>query len=238
MVKLYESAFTYLPFLYLFAMTTAVAEFYHSENEYLVRHRPYTVLVFMLINTFAYKFFKNSTIIKSATHGHTWKCVILATYGILVNLVHEMVFHYNHFDEKVLHNHLGSAFYILCVLISGYVYMNEDALRLVNILFLFVPINRTWETNLHMYAVYVALSIYLLFRVHPHKSQIDPSVEKMPLLRYFCYLRVQDSFIACGVLQLLFENYANTQRYIVRPCVEEIDNAILEAGRLEAETDE
>ena len=51
MVKLYASTYTYLPFIYLYMMSVAVGIFYHSINPILRHYRPFTVLVFLLINT-------------------------------------------------------------------------------------------------------------------------------------------------------------------------------------------
>lgn len=224
MVQMRESTYTYLPFIYFYLISTAISLVYHNENQYLVRHRPYTVLVFLLINTAANRYYKTKSIIRNILHKHTWKAVTLAVYGILGNLVHEMVFHYNHFDGITYNNHIWSALYVTAVVILGYWYRNDELLMLANIVFLFVPINRTWQVNLHVYTIYITLSIYMMYSMCTKTTKMDTQLQKLPLVRYFAYLRVQDNFIMVGVVQLGLEYY---MRYVPdSKTVAEIDAAL------------
>lgn len=226
MVKLYESAYTYLPFIYLYVASTVVAVFYHSLDPFYVHYRPYTVLILILVNTSVFRYYKNGNIVRSILHKQTWKCCTYATNGIIANLVHEMVFtdhHFNHYH----HNAGWSSIYLGLVLIFGYKMKSITALTLVNIAFLLVPIKRVWQINLHVYTIFVSISIYMLYSKCRAETLIDNTVVLLPLLRYFPYLRVQDELIWVGIIQLYVEYY---QRYIPENdrIGEEIDKSLKE----------
>lgn len=210
MVKLYESAYTYLPFLYLYLVSSAVAVIYHSDNPTFVRYRPYTVLVFLMVNTMVHRYYKTKTIIRSMVHKQAWKCCTFVVYGIMGNLTHEMVFHDHHFD--IYHHNIGWSFlYLALILIMGYYFKNSTGLIITNLAFLFIPVKRIWQINLHMYTLLTSMSIYMLYSKCDNSMLMDASVTILPLIRYFPYLRVQDEMIIVGFIQLYIEYY---QRYI------------------------
>lgn len=210
MVRLYESTYTYLPFLYLYLISTAIGSVYHANDTQLVLYRPYTVLLFLLINTMVYRYYKSKVIIRSLIHKLSWKCVTYAVYGILLNLVHEMVFHDHHFDR--FHYNMGwSALYLILTLVFGYYAKSQEALTFLHLAFLFIPIKRVWQVNLHVFTLLISSSIYMMYSKIEKNTLGDTLLHRMPLIRYFPYLRVQDEFIWVGFVQLYIEYY---QRYI------------------------
>ena len=206
MVKLYETTYTYLPFIYLFSITAALSILYHSPDPTLQVYRPYTVLWFILVNTLVYRYYKSPSIIRCLIHKITWKCVTNVVFGIVGNLVHEMVFHDHHFDQY--HHNLGwSALYLLSMLLGGYALKSPEALTVLNIVFLFVPIKRVWQVNLYAFTMFVSISIFMTYSKASSKTLGDNDLQRMPLMRYFPYLRIQDELIWVGFVQLYIEYY-------------------------------
>lgn len=205
-MKLYQSAYTYLPFVYLYMTSTVVGTIYHSADPKFVRYRPYTVLVMLLVNTMVHRFYKNKLIVRSMLHKTTWKCVTNTIYAIVENLVHEMVFSDHHFNHY--HHNMGwSVLYLSLTLITGYALSSSDALSLLHLAFFLVPIKRIWQVNLYMFTIFVSCSIYMTYSKCKDDHLVDTHLQRMSLLRYFPYLRIQDELVWVGFVQLYLEYY-------------------------------
>jgi len=210
MVRLYESTYTYLPFVYLYLFSAAIGFIYHANDTRIILFRPYTVLCFLLINTIVYRYYKSKLILRSLIHKLSWKCVTHAVYGILLNLVHEMVFHDHHFDRY--HYNIGwSALYLIFTLVFGYYIKSQESLTFLHLAFLFIPITRVWQVNLHVFTLLISSSIYMMYSKIERNTLSDSLLHRMPIIRYFPYLRVQDELIWVGFVQLYIEYY---QRYV------------------------
>jgi len=206
-MKVFESVMTYLPLLYLYVTSTVLGSVYHARS--LTALRPYTVLVFLLANYCVHRFHLRRAIIKTALHARIWGACTAAMFGIIANCAHELLFHEHHFAST--HNLGWSLVYICTIWYSAYRKPSEVLLVYCNTAFLLVPINRVWQINLHLYTVFITVSIFLMYSKCERETQADRSLEKLPLLRYFMYLRIHDGLIWVGVAQLYLEYY---RRYL------------------------
>lgn len=203
-MKLYESAYTYVPFIYLYLCSTAIGMLYHADSPALVRARPYTVLSFLLLNVFVYRFYKRTKLVRFALHRHFWKTCTLAFFGIIINNIHELMFRDFHFGDS-RHNAGLSGVYLGLLLFLGYWIRSDTAVMYLNIAFLFFPIKRVWQVNLYIYVIYVTLAIFLTYSKCTPRSIIDDRLQFRPVLKFFPYLRLHDFFILVGILQLYIE---------------------------------
>jgi len=210
MVKIYESSYTYLPFIYLYILSGTIGTIYHASNPILIQYRPYTVLIFVIINTIVYRFYKSKYIIRSVIHKITWKAACFVIFGILANLTHEMVFEDHHF-VSYNHNVSWSILYLIFTFLAGYYFRSTDMLHILHLLFFLVPIKRVWEINLNVFTMLVSISLYMIYSKIGPQNVSNNNLVSLPLIRYFTYLRIQDELILIGVLQLYIEYY---QRYL------------------------
>lgn len=202
LMKLYESAFTYLPFIYLLLSSAFFGILYHNAN--LIPKRPYTVLVFFLFNTFVYKYYPHKKLVRFSLQKHFWKTCSLAFYAILVNNIHELLFFQFHFKD-VSFNLIFSFLYVFIMFISSYVLKSDSMTLYTNILFLFFPIKCVWQINLYVYTLYVTCAIFLTYSCCTPKSIIKNEIKLRPIIKFFPYLRIHDAFILAGLLQLFIE---------------------------------
>lgn len=205
-MKLYESAYTYIPFVYLFVMSFVFGFLFHHQG--IFRHyRPFTVLSFLLVNTFVQFYFKTDRLVKHVIHKHVWKTITLSIYGILCNSIHEMIFEKFHFDQSHL-NFGVSTVYIILVLVCGYYFRRNSWIVYVHIFFLYFPIARLWEINLYLYVVYVSVCTFIMFSKCSEDSLMNNDLYTNPVIKFFIYLRINDAFVLLGLVQLYFEYYS------------------------------
>ena len=205
-MKIYESAYTYIPFAYLFIISTVFAALFHSPG-ILNTYRPFTVLTFILINTTIQFYFTPQILVKNIIHKHVWKTVTLGVYGILFNSIHEMIFEKFHFASTHV-NYTVSFFYILVVFVCGYYYNENRWIIYTHIIALYFPIARVWQINMYVYVLYIAASIFIMFSKCSNESLMNDNLYRNPVVRYFLYLRINDSFIFLGIFQLYIEYYS------------------------------
>ena len=209
-MKLYESAYTYVPFIYLYICSTAIGTLYHSEAPGLHSWRPYTVQAFLLANVFVHRYYKKTPWVRFALHRHFWKACTLAFFGIIANNVHELMFRDFHFSEWRYNAGLSFA-YIALLLIVGYWIRSDTGVLYLNIVFLFFPIKRDWQVNLYIYVLYVTVAIFLTYSRCTPRSLVESHIQFRPVLKFFPYLRVHDYFIWVGLIQLYVEYH---RRYV------------------------
>lgn len=203
-MKLYESAFTYLPFLYFYVSSVLFGVLYHYPE--LKLYKPYVVLVFTLVNTISYRFYNITKVAKFYLHRHFWKAATLCFFGVLIANTHELLFH--EFEIKEFgYNMLISGFYVLIMHIVTYFNnsYSDNAALYTNIFFLFFPIKRVWQVNLYIYVVFVTALIFLTYSKCTPRSIIEEPLEFRPLLKLFVYLRVHEIYILVGFIQLYLE---------------------------------
>lgn len=206
-MKLYESAYTYFPFIYLYFVSVVFGALYH--NVALTLYQPYIVLVCTLINTGVFYIHDTDTIIKHAVHRHIWKTVTLSIYGIMVNNIHlEMLRDFHFTSDNV--NLIVSFVYATSILTMSYYFEYIGGGILIHLVFLFIPMQRVWQVNLYMYVVYTTLAIILMYRRIKVSSLNDLSIHVNPVVKFFMYLRLHDLFIVVGTLQIYIEYYKST----------------------------
>jgi hypothetical protein len=233
-MKLYESAFTYIPFIYLYVCSMAMGMLYHSETPWLHRGRPYVVLSFLLLNLGVYRFYRSTRLVRFALHRHFWKTCTLALGGIIVNNVHELMFRDFHFGDS-RHNLALSAVYILLHVAVSYYARSDGATLYLNVAFLFFPIKRVWQVNLYIYVLFVTVAIFLIYSKCTPRSIVDETIQYRPVLRFFPYLRVHDYLIWVGAVQLYLEY---RHRYVPDSAsVAEIERIIDEESKEVLESD-
>lgn len=203
-MKIYESPYTYFPFIYFYFMGTMFGLFYHNES--LKFYQPYVIWVFTLLNTFVYYLHDTDRIIKHTIHRHIWKTVTVAIFGIMMNNIHTEMFRDFHFESSGI-NMFVSFLYSVSLLISVY-YLDYLGLSItIHVVFGFFPLSRVWQVNLYMYIVYTTLSIILMYRRLRVSSLKDSTYHVRPVVNYFMYLRLHDFFIILGIIQLYLEYY-------------------------------
>lgn len=203
-MKLYESAYTYIPFVYFLTIGSLFGYMYHEDT--LEHYRPFVVLTYLLINTNVTLYFKTKLLIRNIIHKHVWQTVTMAFFGILLNITHEMVFEGFHFQSDHV-NYMVSVSYLVFVNIAAYYFESDSALIYLHILFFYFPIRRDWQVNLYLYLCYITLSILIMYSKCSHKTLIDPIVHYKPVLRFFVYLRLNEAFVIFGFIQLFLEYY-------------------------------
>lgn len=202
MVRVYESVYTYLAFVYLFLVSVIYATIYHKYTD----HQPFTILSFVIINTIARNSYRSKYIIRSVVHKHIWKTITIAFYGILVNNVHDILFRDFHSQNTAL-NGIVSVGYIGVIWFITY-YLKRDHLAIyVHMLMFYVPIARDWEINLYLYVMYITASIMVLFTKCSRSLLSDSSIHQRSVIRFFMYIRVSDPFVLFGLLNLYLEYY-------------------------------
>mmetsp|Transcript_10346 Transcript_10346/g.20374 ORF Transcript_10346/g.20374 Transcript_10346/m.20374 type:complete len:245 (-) Transcript_10346:1079-1813(-) len=200
MVKAYESAYTYLPFIYLFGITSAYGCAYHASQLY----RPYVLLCSAIINTVVHSVTKSKPFARTILHMHIWKTTTTAFYGILLNNVHDLVFHQHVLSTNSVN--LGvSLLYWAVVIIVTYIHKSEVLLLNFHLLMLFVPLQHTWQISLYLYTLYVSASIFILFSRCSRNSLLDPSIYIRPVVRFFLYLRIADGLVPLGIVHIFIE---------------------------------
>lgn len=203
-MKIYESPYTYVPFVYFYLIGSLFGVVYHKESFHL--YQPYILWIFMLINTFVYYLHDTDMIIKHTIHRHIWKTVTVAIFGILMNNIHTEMFRDFHFESHNI-NMLVSLIYSL-LLISSVYFLDYLGLSItIHVIFGFFPLSRVWQVNLYMYIVYTTLSIILMYRRLRISSLKDTTYHVRPVVNYFMYLRLHDFFIVLGIFQLYLEYY-------------------------------
>lgn len=203
-MKIYESAYTYFPFVYLYVMSTTFGAFYH--NSYLARFQPYIIMSYSLVNVFVYYIHDTDRLIKHVIHRHIWKTVTLTIAGIMLNNIHNEMFRDFHFVSHNT-NMLVSLFYSVSILVSSYYFNYIGGSVIIHVIFGFFPLSRVWQVNLYMYVVYTTLSIILMYRRIYVRDLNDNSYHIRPVVNFFMYLRLHDMFIVLGILQLYIEYY-------------------------------
>lgn len=206
-MKLYESAYTYFPFLYLYFLSTMFGALYHSTA--LTLYQPYVILVFSLINTGVFYIHDTDIIIKHTVHRHIWKTVTLSIFGIMVNNIHTEMLRDFHFASDGVN--LGmSCLYVALIIVMTYYYEYIGGGIIVHLVFLFFPLRRVWQVNLYMYVVYTTLAIILMYRRIRQSSLKDMSIHIIPVVKFFMYLRLHDFLIIMGAFQIYLEYYKST----------------------------
>lgn len=204
-MKLYESAYTYIPFAYLFISSTLFGALFHHSGSWK-HYRPFIVLSFTLLNTFVQFYFKTQSLVKSIIHKHVWKTVTLGVYGILFNSVHEMIFEKFHFEQTHV-NITVSTIYALSVFICAYYFKKNSLVIYCHIIALYFPIARLWQINLYIYVIYLAACIFIMFSKCSQESIISGDIYRNPVIKFFMYLRLNDVFMILGIAQLYIEYY-------------------------------
>lgn len=203
-MKIYESPYTYVPFVYFYFIGSIFGVLYHNES--LKLYQPYIVWVFTLINTGVYNIHDTDKIIKHTIHRHIWRTVTVAIFGILFNNIHTEMFRDFHFESHGINMWVSLCYSFLLILFVYYFNMVGMGI-IIHIIFGFFPLSRVWQINLYMYIVYTTLSIILMYRRLKVSSLKDPAYHILPVVKYFMYLRLHDFFILLGILQLYIEYY-------------------------------
>lgn len=203
-MKLYESAYTYFPFLYLYFLSTIFGALYHSSA--LELYQPYIVLVFTLVNTLVFNIHDTDIIIKHAVHRHIWQTVTLSIYGIMLNNIHTEMLRDFHFTSDSV-NFGMSCLYVVLIWIVTYYYEYIGGGIVIHLIFLFFPLRRVWQVNLYMYVVYTTLGIILMYRRIKVSSLKDVRIHINPVVKFFMYLRIHDYLIVMGAFQIYLEYY-------------------------------
>lgn len=203
-MKLYESAYTYFPFLYLYLLSTVFGALYHSTA--LVLYQPYLVLIFSLVNTGVFYIHDTDRIIKHTVHRHIWKTVTLSIFGIMLNNVHMEMMRDFHFTSDGV-NLVISSIYVFAIVLVTYYYEYMGGAILIHLVFAFFPLRRVWQVNLYMYVVYTTLAIILMYRRIKVSSLHDVTIHINPVVKFFMYLRLHDYLIVLGAIQIYFEYY-------------------------------
>ena len=206
-MKLYESAYTYFPFLYLYLLSTVFGALYHSSA--LTLYQPYVILVFTLINTLVFNVHDTDIIIKHTVHRKIWQTVTLSIYGIMLNNVHTEMLRDFHFTSDGI-NLAMSSLYAILILIVTYYYEYIGGGVIIHLIFLFFPLRRVWQVNLYMYVVYTTLGIILMYRRIKVSSLKDISIHINPVVKFFMYLRLHDFLVVIGAFQIYLEYYKST----------------------------
>lgn len=220
-MKLYESAYTYFPFLYLFSVASLFGGLYH--NTHLRYYQPYLVLIFLFMNTVVFYLHDTKKLIKTVVHRHVWRTVTLSIYGILINNIHTEMFRDFHFASWYV-NVLVSFIYLLVVFVCRYFFDKDSYLVYVHILFSFFPLQRVWQVNLYVYVIFTTLSIILMFRRVMVSDLKSETIHTRPVINYFMYLRIYDLFVVFGFVQLYLDLYMSHLPEI--KAVEEIQRMI------------
>lgn len=205
-MKVYESAYTYLPLVYLLVASTSFGWLYHQPS--IAKEQPFVILTFFLLNTTAFFYHRTRTLIRNIVHKHMWKTATLAFYGILVQSIHERMFHEYH-NEDTAFNYFISFIYLVAVVYMSYIRQSDSGTVYTHIAFLYFPIRKMWQINLYLYAIFVCASTIIIYSKVPRSALLDHAIQRKPVLRYFLYLRLDDAFVLLGALQLLFD-YHNT----------------------------
>jgi hypothetical protein len=206
-MKLYESAYTYFPFLYLYVLSIVFGTLYHNTT--LTLYQPYIILVFTLINTGVFYVHDTDVIIKHAVHRHIWKTVTLSIFGIMMNNVHTEMMRDFHFTSDNV-NLTVSAVYVILMWITTYYYEYIGGGIILHLTFAFFPLMRVWQVNLYMYVVYTTLAVILMYRRIKVSSLHDISIHVNPVIKFFMYLRLHDYLVVLGVFQIYLEYYQST----------------------------
>ena len=203
-MKIYESPYTYVPFVYFYFLGSVFGVLYHNES--LKLYQPYIIWIFLLLNSSVYNIHDTDKIIKHTIHRHIWRTVTVAIFGILLNNVHTEMFRDFHFESHNI-NMLVSLLYSVSLIVSVYYFNHVGIGFMMHIIFGFFPLSRVWQINLYMYIVYTTLSIILMYRRLRISSLKDPTYHIIPVIKYFMYLRLHDFFIILGIFQLYLEYY-------------------------------
>lgn len=203
-MKIYESAFTYFPFLYMFSMSSIFGGLYH--NVHLRLYQPYMVMIFLFINTIVYYLYDTKKLIKTVVHRHVWRTVTLSIYGILINNIHTEMFRDFHFSSWWV-NVIISFLYMVGVSLCRYYFDRDSYVVYCHILFSFFPLQRVWQVNLYMYVIFTTMSVILMFRRIMVSDLKSNSIHVRPVINYFMYLRVYDMFVMFGFIQLYLDLY-------------------------------
>lgn len=198
-MKVYESVYTYLPFIYLFFISVIFAEYYHSVKQI---YRPYVLVTTGLVNSVIYHNHPNHSLI----HYHLWKIVTCSMFGILINTIINKELSDFHMDSETW-NVVLSLLYMFIINMSIYYYRSDQFAYITHILFCFVPFQRIWQINLYTYVFLAGVSTVIMFFRCTRGTLTNPSTHKRPLLKYFMYLRIDDYTLIFGVLQLLLDVY-------------------------------
>lgn len=205
-MKLYESAYTYIPFVYFLLSGLTFALLFH-HNEKSKNYKPYLILMYLLLNTAVQFYFKTDHLIKNVIHKHVWKTITLGIYGIIFNATHEVIFEDFNID-KVHINYIVSLLYITSMFINGYYFKKNSFLIYTHIIALFFPIDRTWQINLYLYIIYMSVCIFIMFSKCSEESLMNDDLYRNPVIKFFVYLRINDLFVLLGIIQLYLEYYA------------------------------
>lgn len=203
-MKLYESAYTYFPFLYLYFFSSFFGALYHNLT--LELYQPYIILVFTLFNTLVFNIHDTDIIIKHAVHRHIWQTITLCIYGIMLNNTHTEMLRDFHFTTDSV-NFCVSSLYIVLIWVVTYYYEYIGGGVVINMIFLFFPLQRVWQINLYMYVVYTTLGIILMYRRIKISLLEDMKIYINPVVKFFMYLRIHDYLIFMGVFQIYLEYY-------------------------------
>ncbi|GBG28626.1 Hypothetical Protein FCC1311_048472 [Hondaea fermentalgiana] len=200
------SAYTYLPFAYLLAVSSAYGSAYHGKYEWAAP--PYVLLTFTLANLFVARHYNNSALVREPLHAHAWGAVTSAFFGVLLIDAHGTVFSAVH--ARTMSDALAFT-YLLSAWLCSYVLERDDALLCLHLAFLYLPLRREWEMHLYLFVLYVAAEAFL------HRARLAAHVDRpersppgscgalRPVLQAFAYLRVPGLWALLGVPQLVFE---------------------------------
>jgi len=220
-MKVYESIVTYVPFIYFFVVSSLFGVVYHHDG--LQVYQPYTVLVVMLLNGWCYYVTCVLCYFNNIIHKALWQSVIMGVGGILCNNIHlEMMssFHIHGTGESLF----ISLIYIVMVFVTRYYLKNRYYTCGCHIIFLFFPLARVWQINLHMYVIYFSLSIVMVYnRIHVDELRSNHLVY-IPLVDFFMYLRINDVLVILGFVQLYVDLYLSKMDDVAN--VEEISQII------------
>lgn len=212
-IKIYQSKKTYLPFIYLYIFTLFIVNIYHCEYIFFDIFRPYLMIFFINLNTLVYRIYKKKLYLKNSLHRNVYESISISIYGILFNLIHEMIFQ-KHLLLNDIDNIIFSLIYIFLNFVLGYYFKSSESLLYLHLLFLLIPIRRIWRLNIYIYVILITLSTYLLYskiKTSDIKKKININ---LPILRYFIYLRIHNELIVLGFFQIYLEYYLSFLPFI------------------------
>lgn len=201
-MKLYESAYTYFPFVYFYSSVSTFGTIYHSQN-YTI-YQPFLCLALLLINTYVY-FNIN---VKNVLHRHVWFTVILSVFGVIINNIQTEMFVNFHLASDFA-NIFYSMFYQLIIIFIAYRLNNDEYMLITHIIFAFIPFKRVWQVNLYCFLIFITISVIIMFSKCRSSALLNNKLHRKPLLKFFMYLRIHDYLVVLGVFQLFLDLYAN-----------------------------
>jgi hypothetical protein len=206
-MKIGESILTYVPFIYLYMVSSIYGSLYHNSD--YVKWQPFVVIIFGIVNTMVFLNFRSKRFIKNIIHLHVWNTVTMGVFGILLNNVNTEMLRDFHLSDGNLNFWLSVFYFGGITIMCNYFEAHEYAI-VVNMVFLLVPFKRNWQINLYLYVAFITIDIFIMFRRCRKSTLVDRKVHMLPLVKFFMYLRLDDSVVLVGFIHLYIEYYQST----------------------------